>query len=137
MCIHGGWFFVSFNVIKFFIRIAKLCAAGSFIFQPPLSLGRNSVFLAIGSGVLFCHKYWKMFVCIFCMIFSGMGNMLLRKVVLAKIRVFIIIDFPYSDNCLVISFCICFSIFVKVFCQFTRIVSFKSSKKCIPSMSMY
>ena len=106
MCIHGGWSFVCFKVIKCFIRIAKLCASGSLIFKPPLCLGRNSVFLAIASGVLFCHEYWKMFVRIFCMIFSGMGNTLLRKVVFAKIKVFIIIDFPYSDNYLVFSFCI-------------------------------
>ena len=67
-------------------------------------------------------------MCIFCVIFSGMGKTLLKKVVLAKINVFIRIDFPYSESCLVDIFRIWFSIFVRMFCQLNRIVSFKSSE---------
>ena len=137
ICVHGGWSFDCFSVNKCLIRIAILCASGSFIFMPPLFLGRNSVFLAIGSAVLFCHKYWNIFVCIFCVIFSGMGKTLLKKVVLAKINVFIRIDFPYSESCLVDIFRIWFSIFVRMFCQLNRIISFKSSEKLMPRMSIY
>ena len=66
-----------------------------------------------------------------------MGKTLLKNVVLAKINVFIKIDFPYNDICLAHIFWIWFSIFVKVFYQLRRIVSCKSSEKCIPRISMY
>ena len=57
-----------------------------------------------------------------------MGKTLLKNVVLAKINVFIKIDFPYNDICLAHIFCIWFSIFLKLFCQLRRIVSCKSSE---------
>ena len=128
--------FFCVSVNKCFIRIVKLCASDSFMFRLPLFLGRNRVFLAIDSGVLFWHKYWNMFVSIFCIIFSGMGNALVRKVVLTKINVFIRMDFPYNHICLIDIFCIWYSIFITVFCQLRRIVSFKSSEKSIPKISM-
>ena len=117
--------------------IARLCTSVSFMFNPPLFLGRNNVFLAIGSGVFFGHKYYKMFMCIFFVTFSGIGKILLKKVVLARVNVFIKIDFLYNDSCFIDIFCIWFSIFVKVFCQFSRIVSFKSSEKNMPKISLY
>ena len=95
------------------MRIAKSCASVSFMFSPPLFLGRNNVFLAIGSGVLLCHKYWKMFLCIFFIIFSGIRKTLLKNV-------FIRIGFPYNESCLVDIFCMSFSIFVRVFFQLSK-----------------
>ena len=76
------------------------------MFNPLLFLGRNIVFLAVGSGVFFGYKYYKMFMCIFLIIFSGIGKTLLKKVVLARVNVFIEIDFLHNDSCLVDIFCI-------------------------------
>lgn len=106
MRIQGGWTCFSFSVKRCFIRIDMLWDSGSFIFNPRLCFGKNNVLLAIDSGGLFYHRYLSMILCISCNIFFGIRKMLLRKVVLASIKVVIRMDFPYKDICLVNIYCI-------------------------------
>ena len=73
-----------------------LCVSGCFKFKPLYYFGKKIVFLAIGSR-FFCQRYWKNFLCILAIIVVGIGNTLLRCVVLAIIKVLNIVP-PYNDN---------------------------------------
>lgn len=64
MSIQGGLFCFCFSLSRCFICIDILWASGSLIFSPPLFFGKNNVFLAIGSEVLFCHRYLNVSLCI-------------------------------------------------------------------------
>ena len=60
-----------------------------------------------------------------------MGKILLRYDVLDKMRVFIILVFPYSERILEDNFLIWFSIFSMVMSQFNLLAPFKFSWKYI------
>ena len=112
------------------------CALQIFLFNPPLFLGRNNVFLAIGSGVLCCHKYWKMFLCIFFVIFSGIGRRYLKRLLWLKLvyllplilRVMIAVSLTF--------FVYDFPFLLKCFANWEGL-SFKSSEENMPKISIY
>lgn len=87
MYIQGVNFSSYFRFGGCFSLIDRLCASGSFLFSPPPSFCRKSVFLAM-CYFLFCLKYLKIFLCIFVKMFSGIGKTLLKEAVLASISVF-------------------------------------------------
>ena len=77
---------------------------------PPWCLGRNSVFLAIGSVLWNCQICLKMMLSIFCFNVVEIGKTLLKKVILDKIKEFRSMAFPLKDRCRLESCCVCFSI---------------------------
>ena len=79
---------------KCFIFIARLCGLGSIKPIPAWVLGRNSVFLEMGSLFENCQMYLKMFEYICFKMYGGIGKILLEKVIFKSTRVFKIIAFP-------------------------------------------
>lgn len=113
--IHGGWFSFFCSVYKCFSRIAKLCIFGSFTFSLPFCFGKKVVFVAIGSTFWFCHKYWKIILCILLIISSGTGNTLLGKADFASIKVFKSMVVPFTGNCLEDNSQMCFFLFLEYY----------------------